>query len=98
MRKSGSGKRRGGESDGVWDGDVGRGGSRGERRRRSRSEDSDEDASGVVCGSSGKVGEGETSGDEEVGHVDIGQTDPSRCRPEVGGTRGVEMSPEDGRI
>lgn len=47
----------------------------------------DGDRDGVGGGSNG-----------EMGHIRGGETDSGRCRTDVRGTMGVEMSPEDGCI
>ena len=95
VRKNGSGKRRGGEKNGVWDGNTSgsRGGSGG-----GRCMDFDGDRGGVGGESNGEVDERIVSGDEDVGHIHDGETDLGRCITYLRGTRGIEMSLEDSCI
>ena len=96
--KSDSRERIGEENDGFWDGDRGRGGSRSRSGCVSGGCDLDDDGDMGGGWRDGRIGERETGGDEEGGHVNDGETDPSRRRVDVGRAGGVEVSPEDDRI
>lgn len=94
VTKTGCGKRRCGEDDGVRDGDAGRGGS-GSGGSGGGGGDFDGDGSGSgVGGIDRDVGERKTGGEDEVGGLNGRATEASSDRVDVHRTGGVQVSPQ----